>query len=146
MSGYVKVFDSMLTSSVWQEAQATKVVWVTLLLLANKEGFAAASVPGLAHIAGVSMAECQHAIAVFSDPDPYSGSKVLEGRRIEAVEGGWHLVNHLKYREKLSTADRLEYKRQHEQARRDRRKETTARTRCVVRPVRGQTVDTRGRS
>jgi hypothetical protein len=44
-------------------------------------------------------------------PDPDSRTEDYEGRRIEVVDGGWRLINHAKYRAKMSEAERLEYKR-----------------------------------
>lgn len=102
VSGYTKLFHSILGSTIWSEDLPTKVTWITLLALANKDGVAEASVPGLARFAGVSVEQAESAIRKFLSPDPYSRSPENEGRRIEAVDGGWRLLNHDKYREKLS--------------------------------------------
>ena len=113
-----------------------------MLLMANKDGIVDASVPGLARHARVTLDECQQALAVLSNPDRFSRTPDCEGRRIEAVEGvGWRLVNHAKYREKLGAEERREYKRQHEQARRERQREAASVTRSVVSKVRGGVVD-----
>lgn len=121
MNGYTKVFASMLTSSIWEEPHETFRLWMTMLLMANKDGIVDASVPGLARHARVTLDECQQALAVLSSPDPFSRTPDREGRRIEPVEGvGWRLVNHAKYREKLGAEERRDYKRKHEQARRER--------------------------
>ncbi len=111
MMGYTKLFSSILGSSVWREDLATKVVWITLLASADADGVVEASVPGLAHFAGVTIDEAEVALRKFLSPDPYSRSPEHEGRRIEAVDDGWRLLNHAKYREKMSPADVREQNR-----------------------------------
>jgi hypothetical protein len=148
MSGYTKVFDSMLTSSIWEEPHETFRVWMTMLLMANRNGVVDASVPGLARYARVTLEQCQQALAVLSGPDQFSRTPDREGRRIEPVDGGWHLVNHAKYREKLGAEERREYKREREHDRRERLRTATAAatTARVVRGARGESVDTRGQT
>lgn len=111
MAGYTKLFNSILASSVWQESLSTKVLWITLLAMADKDGVAEASIPGLAKIAGLSITETEAGLASLSAPDKYSRTKDFEGRRVEACEGGWKILNHPKYRAKMSADDRREYKR-----------------------------------
>ena len=43
-----------------------------------------------------------------------------EGRRLVPVDGGWRIVSYEKWRFKLSKEERKAYKRQHENARRER--------------------------
>lgn len=111
MAGYTKLFNSILASSVWQESLSTKVLWITLLAMADKDGVAEASIPGLAKIAGLSISETEAGLSSLSSPDKYSRTKDFEGRRVEACEGGWKILNHPKYRAKMSADDRREYKR-----------------------------------
>lgn len=146
MSSYAKIFDSLLTSSVWQESDKVVRVWIAMLLMKDQDGVVNAAVPGLAAFANVSRDECQQALEVLSGPDPFSRTPDLDGRRIVKVETGWRVVNHAKYRELLSATDRRAYKREHEQARRDRQHEAGAEAAAVVRRLRGQSVDTRGRT
>lgn len=109
--GYTKLFSTLTTSTIWSESLATRVVWITMLAMSNKDGEVSASVPGLARVANVTMAECESALAVFLSPDPYSRTPAHEGRRIETIPGGWRLLNHAKYRAKLGAEERREYKR-----------------------------------
>jgi hypothetical protein len=108
---YTKLFESILDSTVWQEPLPTKVTWLTMMAMADRDGVVSASVPGLAHRAGVTIEECEVALAKFQEPDPYSRTKDHEGRRVEAVDGGWLLLNHAKYRAMMSAEDRREYQR-----------------------------------
>jgi len=109
--GYTKLFGSIVTSSIWVESDQTRIVWFTLLALANRDGVIEGSVPGLASLARVSLQDTEDALDKLMSPDPYSRTKTHEGRRIEAVEGGWRLLNYAVYREKLSQVDRREQDR-----------------------------------
>ena len=102
---YVKLFQSLLDSTIWAEPDSTRIVWLTMLVIADKNGEVMSTVPGLAHRARVSIEACQSAIDKLSSPDKYSRSKLAEGRRIVAIEGGWELVNHADYRMKASKED-----------------------------------------
>jgi len=111
MNTYTKLFSSLLDSTVWQESLPTKVVWITMLAMKDKDGYVGASVPGLARRAGVSLEECEAALDKFLAPDTYSRTKENQGRRIVVADGGWTVLNHFKYRNTLSAEDRREYKR-----------------------------------
>lgn len=110
--GFTKLFSSIVTSTIWQEDDKTRIVWITLLALADAQGRVEGSVPGLAHVAHVGLGECEHALERLSSPDPYSRTKDFEGRRIEAIDGGWQILNYAKYRERRDPEARREYQRQ----------------------------------
>lgn len=80
-----------------------------MLALANRQGYVAASVGGLAHEARVDRETCEKALKVLSSKDEDSRSKEFEGRRIEVVEGGFQLLNYEKYRSMRAEEDRREY-------------------------------------
>ena len=109
---YTKLFSSITASTVWGEPYATRVVWISMLAMADSNGCVYAAVPGLARHANVTLAEAEAALAAFMAPDPYSRTADADGRRIEAIDGGWRLLNHRKYRELRSAEERREYKRQ----------------------------------
>lgn len=96
---YVKLFSSILDSSVWSEPAPTRIVWITLLCMADEEGFAKGAFSGLARRAGVTAEECRQALATLSGPDLESQDQDFGGRRVEVVEGGWLILNYVKYRE-----------------------------------------------
>jgi hypothetical protein len=106
VNGFTKLFGSLITSTVWSLPDSARVVWITMLALADQDGYVAASVPGLAKVAGVSREACDHALALFLAPDPDSRTQEHEGRRVLAVDGGWSLLNHGKYRDLQSAEDR----------------------------------------
>lgn len=111
---YAKLFSTLLTSTVWSEADATRIVWITMLALANQHGEVYATIPGLARFANVGRDDCEHALMIFMSPDKDSRTPDDEGRRIEKIEGGWLLLNYPKYRmmgskedEKSKSAERV---------------------------------------
>lgn len=111
MSGYTKLFNSILASTIWRADNNTRIVWITMLAMADKYGIVEGSVPGLADFARVPVEACRMALNELQQPDEDSRSKEQEGRRIEAVEGGWRLINHPKYRAKMNADERREYLR-----------------------------------
>jgi len=101
MSGFTKLFSTITESTVWGEDAETRIVWITLLAMADRWGRVHASLPGLAHRARVSLDQAANALELFMRPDRYSRTFTpeCEGRRIEPIDGGWRLINYLKYRD-----------------------------------------------
>jgi hypothetical protein len=120
MMTFTPLWNTLITSSVWQTDKDTRLVWITLLAMKDSNGKVEGSVPGLANIAGVAVEECRRALQTLSDPDPDSRTKEHEGRRIKDVDGGWVVLNHEKYRNLM--ADRREYWRNKQQERRTKMK------------------------
>ena len=111
---FTKLFSSITASTVWVgTTPATKCAWVTLLAMADRHGRVHGSIPGLAHIAGISIEECQTALGIFLSPDEYSRTKENEGRRIEPIDGGWRLLNYTKFRDMRDAESVKESKRQY---------------------------------
>jgi hypothetical protein len=114
VAGFTKLFSDIIDSTIWREDHATKIVWVTMLAKADRHGVVRSSLPGLADAARVTIPECESAIQKFLGPDPYSRTKDLDGRRILETDGGWILLNYLKYRKirddeetRIATAERV---------------------------------------
>lgn len=108
MSTFVKVFSSILDSTVWLTPKHVRLVWMTMMVMADRDGVVEASVPGLANRAGVTREECDEALEMFLSPDPDSRTPDEEGRRIRKVDGGWELINHSKYRDRMNAEERKE--------------------------------------
>jgi hypothetical protein len=100
MAGYTPLFNSIVMSSIWQETNCTRIVWITMLASSDAYGRVEASIIGLARAANVSLDECKTAINVLESPDIHSRNQDNEGRRIEKIDGGWIVLNYVKYREK----------------------------------------------
>jgi len=108
---FVKLHGTILDSSVWAEPHATRIVWITILAMADQDGVVQASVGGLARRAVVSLEECRRALETFLGPDPDSRDGTT-GERLTKVPGGWLVINHAQYRDKrtdaqIATAERV---------------------------------------
>jgi sRNA-binding protein len=119
---YTKLFSSITASTIVSEPLATRWLWVTMLAMSDASGNVWGSVPGLARIANITLEQCEEALQCFLSPDPYSRTKEHGGRRVEAVDGGWLLLNHAKYRAVRSAEERREYMRQYMAKRREEEK------------------------
>lgn len=108
---FTKLFSSITDSSIWQEPAEVRVVWVTLLAMADQLGRVFASNSGLARRANVSRESTELALAVFLAPDSDSRTADHEGRRIEPIAGGWQLLNYKMYREMKDEEARKEKNR-----------------------------------
>lgn len=117
---YTKLFSDILASTIWAEGNATRIVWITMLAMANKDGEVGASIPGLAHIARVTLAECEQAIQALESPDPHSRTKAHEGRRIKKIDGGWFILNYEAHRERASIEERRHKDRLRQERKRQR--------------------------
>ena len=92
-----------------------------MLALKDRWHVVNASLPGLADAARISISDCSEALEVLSSPDPHSRTKEFEGRRIEACDGGWIILNGELYRNKMSLDERNEYQRIKQKEYRDRK-------------------------
>jgi len=103
-NGYTKLFASIVHSTIWRAPDHVRLVWITLLAIADRDGTVEASVPGLADAARVTLDQCVAALEHLSAPDQWSRTPDNEGRRISAIAGGWQILNHGMYRDRM-TAD-----------------------------------------
>ena len=108
---YTKLDAGLPDSTIWQAPDTTRIMWITLLAMADQNGYIGASMPGLAGRARVSLEACIEAIRLLEAPDEWSRTQDHEGRRIAPADGGWVLLNHAKYRAKQSADDRKERSR-----------------------------------
>lgn len=116
--GFTKLFSSIVTSSIWAEDDKTRIVWITMLALADADGYVAASVVGLANLARVTVADTEAAIKRLSEPDQYSRTKDNEGRRIVDAPGGYFILNYSMYRQRARVENRREYLKEYMRNRR----------------------------
>lgn len=121
--GFTKLFASIIHSTVWREPDHVRLVWVTMLAMADRNGYVGASLPGLADAARVTLSECEDALEKFMAPDPYSRSQEHEGRRIELADRGWQLLNYKVFREARQAEVRREQNREAQRRYRDKRKQ-----------------------
>jgi hypothetical protein len=115
MAGYSELFNLVVCSAAWPEAEWTLRVWITLRALANKKGFMKTTPAGLASIARVSVDECLLAIGKLKD---------LKQVTEEDFENGFQLLGYEKDAEVIKDAERREYMRDAQADFRERKKET----------------------
>lgn len=130
MAGYAKLFHSIVHSTIWREEDHIRLVWITMLAIADKNGFVEASIPGLADVSRVTLDECKEALDRLASPDEFSRSQDYEGRRIESMDGGWLLLNYTKYRgaimeEKIREQNRIRQQRFRDSKKTDRNAKVT---------------------
>lgn len=125
---FTKLLASILDSTIWDEDEHTRIVWVTMLAMAGPDGCVRAAVPGLTRRANLKSLSDEEALRVveaalgrFQQPDPYSRSPDHDGRRIEVIEGGWRLLSHARIRGTRDPEVRREQNR--EAARRHRERQ-----------------------
>ena len=72
MPNYTKLFNSIVTSTIWTEDDKTRIIWITMLAMSDKNGEVQASIPGLARLSGISIEDTEKAIKKLMEPDAYS--------------------------------------------------------------------------
>ena len=123
---FTKLFSSITESTVWRESSDVRIVWITLLAMADQNGRVFASIPGLAGRAQVSVEVTEQALGKFLAPDKYSRTKDYDGRRIAEIDGGWELLTYAKHRDKYHEDGRHTYMRELMRQRRANNKLTAA--------------------
>jgi hypothetical protein len=103
---FVVIDAEILSSSVWSEAAHVKLVWLTLLILCDTEGYVGAAIPGIARAAGVTLDQTREALSLFMRPDPDSRTQAHQGRRIEPAERGFRILNFREHLDRLSAERR----------------------------------------
>ena len=88
----IRCLRRLIASSIWSEDASVRIVWITMLGVADSKGHVSGTIPGIAVLARVSVSEAKHAIGVLSSPDKYSCSTGRGGRRIAPVDGGWVIL------------------------------------------------------
>lgn len=132
MTGFCKVFQSILGSSIWFGTEAELRTWIAMLVLKDRNHVVKMSLLGLANIARVTVEECQAALDKFKSPDLHSTNKANEGRKIQELpEGGWLVLNGEYYAKLLSYEERREYNRAKQAEHRKRRKVITHAGACA---------------
>lgn len=126
---YVKLDTGILNSTLWIDLPQSRVFITALLLAEPMEfhepvetfeinemrhsefavppgwyGFVAASGPGLIHHAQIGAEAGTKALKQLSEPEADSRSSDFEGRRMVRVDGGFLILNYMKYRDKDHTA------------------------------------------
>src|SRR5580765_8360693 len=109
---YSKLYSSIVHSSLWTEPDHIRILFITLLAIADQEGYVFGSRNGLIRLANLDPDQCAEADPFLALMEPDKDSSDLlrnpenEGRRIEAVDGGFQILNFLYYRSLRNDDDR----------------------------------------
>lgn len=109
---YSKLFASIINSSLWTEPDHIRLIFITMLAIADRDGYVYGSRAGLIRQACVDMDACDETdpFAVLMAPDRESSDLLRnpdnEGRRIEEVEQGFRIINYGYYRSLRNDDDR----------------------------------------
>lgn len=118
---YVKLFSSILASSIWSEDVTTRLAWIALLAMADQDGFVRGSDDGLARMANLPQSDFERALATLAAPDPRRPGQEFDGRRVERLLEGVQILNYAKYRELKDPDIRREQTRERVRKHRERR-------------------------
>ncbi len=121
MTGFTKLVPEIVMSSIWNEPPEIRCVWIAMIATKDQHGNVRGNRRAIARMANVTVESVDKALELFQQPDPDSENPELNGRRIEAVPGGWHIVSHSKYRVK-------DYREYEAERKREYRKKKTSRT------------------
>jgi hypothetical protein len=95
----VGIDKSTLYQPLWQRPTAVRVLWMTLLFLADDDGFIDASLPALAKYSGLTLDQVRESLDVLLGPEPYADDlRAYQGRQISEVDRGWRLNAHERFR------------------------------------------------
>ena len=137
---FTKLFSSITESTVWCEPDSTRIVWITMLAMADRKGRVWGSIPGLANRARVTIEQCENALITFKSPDRYSRTPDFEGRRIEDIDGGWFLLNYAKHRDVRDEESIRESKRNYINKRRAAEREAKSKSVSTVEHCRSPSI------
>jgi hypothetical protein len=122
MSGFTKLWQSILDSTIWLAPDQTRIVWITILAMSDRWGRVESSIPGLANRAHVTLEATQAALEALQQPDPFSRTQAYGGRRITPIAGGWVILNYAEYRKMQDDEDRRDQMREAKARQREREK------------------------
>ena len=126
---FVKLDTGILNSTLWLERDQREIFITALLMAGPMEfstpisqieigrlehtdfeappgwyGFVPAASSGIVRRAGVEMEAGMEALRKLGEPEPESRSKEFGGRRMIRMDGGFVILNYMKYRDKDHTA------------------------------------------
>jgi hypothetical protein len=126
--GFAKIYDSILDSSLWQDHDATRIFQTALLMAKPHElreptptirigslepgdyivppgwyGMVPAASVGIIKRAMIPEEQGMRALEVLAAPDMHSRSDEHDGRRLVRINGGFVVLNLMKYRDRDET-------------------------------------------
>lgn len=125
-ASWAPLWSGIVESSLWDEPDYIIKVFITMMALKDADHVYRGNVYNLSKRTGKTQEEVLNAIKVLSAPDTRrQDHQDFEGRRVEAVEEGWLILNGEKYRQKVSREMKLARDRKSQAAYRERNKHAT---------------------
>lgn len=109
---YSKLFSSLVNSSLWSEPDHIRLLFITLLSLADRDGIVYGSRSGLERAAMIDPDAAEEInpwdslMAPDNDSSDLMRNPENEGRRIEEIPGGFRLINYTYYKGIRDSEDR----------------------------------------
>lgn len=97
--GFTKLDSGILQSSIMAENSDVFKVWIAFLASCNQDGIAEVSAIFISSVCHLPIDTVKKAIERLSLPDDTSRSLNDDGRRLRRIDGGYEVINYLKYRE-----------------------------------------------
>ncbi len=120
---YSKLFSSLVHSSLWSEPDHIRLLFITLLALADRDGIVYGSRMGLERAALIDP-DASDPWDRLMGPDNDSSDLMRnpdnEGRRIEEIPGGFKIINYTYYRSLRDAEDRKAQNREAQQRHREK--------------------------
>lgn len=125
---FAKVFSQIFDSSICED-YLSRLVFIDLLILADRHGQVDMTAAAIARRTNVPPRIVKSALAKLSSPDNASRTPTDEGRRIVPLDShrdwGWQIVNYEHYRNLRDEDQRTAYFREYRRAARAKPKEST---------------------
>ncbi len=98
---WVPLMNSLIHSSIWRQPDPVRIVWITLLCMADKDGYVGASLGGIADEARLSEEQTKKALNYLMEPDKDSRDPEANGRRVWQADRGFLIPHIIKFRERI---------------------------------------------
>jgi len=113
---YIRLPRSILTSLLWEESAATRILWITMLFMADSGGVITATPRALARIANLTQEEVDLALAIMT-----AGG--AECPWLDGSEDGLFHLGEIPYPTVSEAEDKRRYNREKKRESRARQKE-----------------------
>jgi hypothetical protein len=126
MPHFVKVYSHILDSTIAETPLHIRWMWVTLLVLCDKEGMVYGTVGSLARRANLTLEQADEALEALMEPDPQSSSDAEDGCRLRYIANNqYKVVNYAKYRGLKDAEEVRRQTRERVQRYRERKRDVT---------------------
>ena len=102
---FVKIYSRILSSSIRKQDHATRLLWFSCLLMADKNGIFHGTYDFIAAMAALEIEEVEKGMKILMSPDEDSGLAEEEGRRILPLGGHDYKITNYEYYRDLAVAE-----------------------------------------